>query len=459
MRHMLGMAYFAADDFRNAEVQLRKAAKLAPRAAPIFRSLGDYCVAAEKPQDAESYYQRALALAPGDPETRARLAGLFALLGKKAEARDLYRALIAQGMKNPILYSGLIEVSDYSATEPEPAEYSAAVEMAGNSAVPPPLRRMLHFSAAKIDRALGRRDAEFNHYVRAKSLFVERFDLGYFSEVIAALKQAITPEFFAARGRHADKSTRPIFILGMPRSGTTLTEQILAAHPNVAAAGELRFFTDAARALGLSSRRVEQSVPPERIQEVVQGLGASEARRLAAQYLAKLQFHGAGKMRVTDKMPQNFLHLWLIALLFPQAVFIHCVRDPLATCLSCYTTDLGDGHNYTSDFDTLAGYYRLYTDLMRHWTGVLPIKIIESRYEELVRNPEGSVRRLLEAARLPWSDSCLSPNESGRTANTASYAEVRKPIHAGNLEKWRAYAKYTEPLKAALAQGETSPGA
>jgi hypothetical protein len=160
-------------------------------------------------------------------------------------------------------------------------------------------------------------------------------------------------------------------------------------------------------------------------------------------------------MRVTDKMPQNFLHLWLIALLFPQAVFIHSVRDPLATCFSCYTTDLGDGHNYTADFDTLAGYYRLYKELMRHWTEVLPIKIIESRYEELVRHPEESVRRLLEAARLPWSDSCLSFNESGRTANTASYAEVRKPIHAGNVEKWRDYEKYIEPLKTALTAGES----
>jgi hypothetical protein len=129
----------------------------------------------------------------------------------------------------------------------------------------------------------------------------------------------------------------------------------------------------------------------------------------------------------------------------------------MATCFSCYTTDFGEGHSYTSDFVTLAAYYRIYEDLMQHWVKVLPIQIVESRYEDLVLGPEDSVRRLLGAARLPWSDACLSFHESGRTALTASYAETRKPIHAENLEKWRAYEKYLAPLQAALAAGGTSP--
>jgi hypothetical protein len=242
----------------------------------------------------------------------------------------------------------------------------------------------------------------------------------------------------------------------MPRSGTTLIEQVLAAHPSVAAAGELPFFSDAARALGLSSRRVQQSVPPERIAEAVRSLEPADAKRLAAQYLAKLQFHGGGKMRVTDKMPLNFLHLWLIALLFPKAVFIHSVRDPVATCFSCYTTDLGDAHNYTADFETLAGYYHLYKDLMQHWKAALPVSIFENSYEELVTSPEESARKLVEATRLPWNESCLNFHQSDRTANTASYAEVRKPIHAESAEKWREYADFIEPLRAALEKDEAS---
>lgn len=456
VRQGLGTAYLAAHDLKNAETHLRKAAKLAPKSAIALRALGDWCVAAEKPDEAESVFRRALALAPGDIELRVRLAGLLALVGRNTEARDLYRQLIDEGVRNPLIHAGLVATTDYSGVNAEPAEYSVVRATAESASVPPPLRRMLHFSAAKIDRALKRREAEFDHYARAGSLFAERFDLDYFRDSISALKQSATPEFFAARRSYADKSTRPIFIFGMPRSGTTLTEQILAAHPSVAAAGELTFFPEAVRALGLRPQPAGNSLPPERRPEAVHKLAASDARRLAVGYLERLQFRGAGKMRVTDKMPENFLHLWLIALLFPQATFIHCVRDPMATCFSCYTTDIGEGHNYTSDFFHLASYYRIYEDLMRHWIKVLPVELFENRYEDMVLKPEESVRKLLDAARLPWNDASMAFHESGRTALTASYSEVRKPIHAENLERWRAYEQYVAPLRRELEHGEVS---
>jgi Flp pilus assembly protein TadD len=457
VHHALGLAYLAAGDVRNADRQLRKAVKLAPQAVPPLRSLGDCRVAAQKPEEAEPFYQKALALAPLDHETRIRLAGLYAYLGRKEEARSLYGALAAEGVQNPLVLAGLIEVSDYSPGEDEPAEYQAAISMANDRAIPLPLRRMLHFSAARIDRARRRREAEFERYQQAKSLFTERFDLAYFAAVTRSLKQATTPEFFAARARYADKSTRPVFVFGMPRSGTTLTEQILSAHPSAAAAGELTFFPDAARNMGIASRRLDQSIAPDKIAAALEALQPSDAKKLAAQYLEQLQLYGVGKNRVTDKMPQNFLHLWLIALLFPHGTFIHCVRDPVATCFSCYTTDLGDGHNYTADFETLSGYFRIYQDLMQHWVSVLPVTIFESRYEDLVQNPEPSIRALLAAARLPWSESCLSFHESGRTALTASYSEVRKPLHAENVEKWRAYEKFLAPLQAALKNTGSAP--
>ena len=168
------------------------------------------------------------------------------------------------------------------------------------------------------------------------------------------------------------------------------------------------------------------------------------------EYNEELQWRGGGKIRVTDKMPGNFLHLWLIALLFAEGGYIHCVREPLATCFSCFTTDLGDAHSYTADFTTLAGYYQLYADLMRHWAEVLPVRIFTARYEDLVKEPESSVRRLLEAAGLPWNAACLSFHESHRLAQTASYAAVREPIHPRSLERWRAYRDYLGPLEAAL---------
>jgi hypothetical protein len=145
-------------------------------------------------------------------------------------------------------------------------------------------------------------------------------------------------------------------------------------------------------------------------------------------------------------MPENFMHLWLIALLFPQATYVHCTRSPMATCFSCFTTDLTDAHAYTRDLETLGAYYRVYEDLIRHWTKVLPISITESRYEELVIDPEVSLRRILEAARLPWDPSCLSFHQSDRVARTASYAAVREPIHSRNIETWRGFVEYLAPL-------------
>jgi hypothetical protein len=381
-----------------------------------------------------------------------RLAGLLAYKGAREEARQAYRSLLDEGVKHPLVYAGFIETSDYSGTTTKPPEYAAAAELAANSSVPAPVRRMLHFAIARIDRAQNNCEAEFEHYRSAKGLFLNRFDLAYFSETVAALKQTLTPGFFAERREFGDRSERPLFVFGMPRSGTTLTEQILSTHPLVSGAGELRFFSRAARALGVTERQTDTNLAPQAIAERLRSLDAVAAKRLRAGYLDQLQHLGAGKARVTDKMPHNFLHLWLIALLFPRASYVHCTRDPLSTCFSCFTTDLGDAHSYTSDFDTLSGYYRIYKDLMQHWASVLPIRTLESRYEDLVANPEAAVRRILEAARLPWHDGCLSFYKQDRLAQTASYAQIRKPLHAESLERWRAYEGQVKPLREALAR-------
>ena len=451
-RHLLGALWFFTREFRQAEVHLRQAAKLAPRDIPILSMLGDTLVHRGETDEALAVFRRAVAASPANHEARLRLAGLLAYRGEKLEARDLYRQLVADGAQDPLAYAGLIEVSDYAGTTDDPIEYSAAISLAENHNLPAALRRMLHFSAAKVDRARGRLDREFAHYVQGKAHFPRRFDLSYFSDVVGALKDAITPQFYAERATFGDPSTLPIVIFGMPRSGTTLTEQILGAHRDVAAGGELTFFQGAVAQLGLTPQPSTQSVPPERLAARLASLDISEAKRIASQYLGELRSHGVGQIRVTDKMPQNFLHLWLIALLFPDATYIHCVRDPMATCFSCFTTDLTDAHAYTRDLATLGAYYNLYADLMRHWRQVLPISMMENRYEDLVSDPEPSVRRLVEAARLPWDPDCLLFHQSTRVARTASYAAVRQPINSGRLDAWKAYASHLEALKVALSE-------
>lgn len=457
LQHLLGSAYLFVQDYRNAEAPLRKFADLMPRNATAHRLLGDCLMRGGKTAEAIAAHRKAVAIAPHDRDTSLRLAGLLVYAGEKAEARALYQRVIDGGGRDPLAYSGLIEVTDYSETGPEPPEYSAAISLAEKNELPPALRRMLYFSAAKIDRARKRRDLEFAHYVSAKRHFPYRFDLAYFSELVGALKEAITPEFYSERAAYSDVSSRPIFIFGMPRSGTTLAEQILAAHPSVGAGGEMTFFSETVRRLGLGPRRTENSVPLERIAERIGSLDLSFATGLGARYIEQIEWRGGGKDRVTDKMPGNFLNLWLIALVFRDARYIHCIRDPLATCFSCFTTDLSDAHAYTSDLSTLGRYYRIYEDMMRHWEKVLPIRITANRYEDLVSEPEDSVQRLVDMAGLPWDPACLSFHHSERLAQTASYAAVREPIHPRNLEKWRAYDEYLGPLKEALGIARDSP--
>jgi tetratricopeptide (TPR) repeat protein len=447
---LLGLAYAGAGDLVGARRELRKAADLAPRSVPILRALGDCHLQANEPQKAETCYRRAVAIAPSDIENRTRLAALLAYKGERSAASALYRALIEDGARTPLVYAGLAETSDYSAERPEPLEYPVVTAMAEDTKLATPLRRMLHFSAAKIDRALARHAAEFAHYIRGKTLHADRFDLAYFSDFIEALKETVTPEYLSERASGAEQSERPVFIFGMPRSGTSLTEQFFAAHPSVAAAGELRFFSDVARSAGLSGRAPERSVAPASVPQKLRSLDAAHVGQIAARYLGQLP-DGPRILRVTDKTPGNFLHLWLIALAFPRATYIHCRRDPLATCFSCFTTDIGDGHSYTADFATLARYYRLYQDLMQHWKKALPIEIVESTYENLVEDMETEGRKLLSAAGLPWDGACLDFHRSDRLVRTASYDAVREPVHKRSLEKWRAYESYVAPLREALA--------
>jgi tetratricopeptide (TPR) repeat protein len=456
-RHLLGAAYFFGRDFRSAEAELRKASALAPANAAILCMLGDTLMRLGQTDAALTSYRDAVAANPKGQEARTRLAGLLAYRGEKGEAREIYQGLINDGARDPLVYAGLIESSNYAGIDTDPMEYSAAIALAEDPSLPPAMRRMLYFSAAKIDRARKRRDLEFSHYVRGKDHYSYRFDLSYFSELTAALKDAVTPEFYAERSNFADPTTRPIFIFGMPRSGTTLTEQILGAHPSVAAGGELTFFRESIFRLGLAAQPSERSLPLERITERIRSIGRAEARDIASKYKNELQSKGAGKVRVTDKMPENFLHLWLITLLFPKSTYIHCTRNPIATCFSCFTTDLTDAHAYTRDLETLGAYYRGYNDLMRHWAKVLPVSIVENSYEDLVRSPESSVRRLVDAVHLAWDPACLAFHQSERIARTASYAAVREPIHPRSLDTWRDYEEYLGPLKVALGTEDAGP--
>jgi hypothetical protein len=218
----------------------------------------------------------------------------------------------------------------------------------------------------------------------------------------------------------------------MWRSGTTLVEQILASHPQVCGAGELPFFA-------FESQRLS----PYK-------LSCGEAQEITKDYLRLLNAYSATTKRVVDKMPSNFERLWLLALLFPKASFIHCRRNPLATCISCFMQPLDHRQFYAGDLGALGRYYRQYHELMDFWRSTLPLRILDVDYEALIQDQEAQSKRLIAHIGLEWSDSCLRFHEKKRPVRTPSRRQVERPIYTHSLEGWQRYEKHLRPLIEAL---------
>ena len=304
--------------------------------------------------------------------------------------------------------------------------------------------------AAAYDDA-GDYDVAFGHYKagndlkKAASLYQADATSTYVDRVIATFGT----EFFARMDRAGSQPELPVFIVGMPRSGTTLVEQILASHPQVHGAGELDYMRQITQAL--PERLAPDSVGGQQtFPECAAKIDTALAERIAEEHLQHLREHSASALRITDKTPSNFLRLGLIALLFPKARIIHCQRDPLDTCLSCYFLRFGQGQAFAYDLDDLGRYYRDYARLMEHWRRVLPSPLLEVPYEALVADQEGWSRRLIAFLGLDWDDRCLAFYRSERQVKTASVWQVRQPVYASSIGRWRRYAKHLGPLFAAL---------
>lgn len=293
------------------------------------------------------------------------------------------------------------------------------------SGLPPEQARYIHYAMGKALDDVGETDAAFQSY--AAGAAIVRGLLPY--DEHAALKQMLDAPRFYQEGRGAE-SCVPIFIIGMPRSGTTLVEQILASHPAVCAGGERRDFELALNAVG-----------------------PGDLARLGKAYLARLPRLGPDQRHVTDKLPANFVHAGLIHAALPQARFIHVLRDPADTCVSCFSKLFDVGQEFTYDLAELGRYYVAYRRLMDHWRAALPPQsFIEITYETLVGDLEGETRRLLDFCGLQWDAACLSFHDTKRLVQTASATQVRKPLYASSIGRARRVRAHIEPLLTELAK-------
>jgi hypothetical protein len=276
---------------------------------------------------------------------------------------------------------------------------------------------------------------------RSLIAYDEKAAMAFFDRI----ETVFSREMISAKSGGGDLSPRSIFVLGMPRSGTTLIEQIIASHPMAHGAGELMALNDVvieAEAGGLAFPEFMSSAEP------------SAVRRLGASYLEKLGKAAPEGARVTDKMPSNYYYLGLIHLALPNARIIHVARDPVDTCLSCFSKLFSAEQNHTYDLGELGRYYRRYEQLTAHWRRALPPgAFIDVRYEDVVNDIERAARRILSYCDLPWDDRCLAFHQTDRPVRTASATQVRQSIYHSAIGRWRVYEPFLAPFLNAL--GET----
>jgi len=259
--------------------------------------------------------------------------------------------------------------------------------------------------------------------------------------------QVFTRDFIEKNKFLGSDSEVPVFIVGMPRSGTTLTEQIISSHPQVMGAGEVVFWGRAPDAIPYTLGSMNEY--PECVTE----MSVPKAKGIADKYLElirKIVGPDTQSQRITDKMPHNFVHLGLIAMLFPNARIIHCKRDVMDNCLSIFFQNFGGAHPYAYDLINLGHHHLEYQRLMAHWHEALPGRIFDLNYEDVITAPEYWSRRLIEHVGLEWDDACLSPHRLERTVKTASHWQVRQPIYKTSVQRWKNYEPHLGPLKELL---------
>jgi tetratricopeptide (TPR) repeat protein len=444
----LGNALAKVGNHSDAVKAYEHGMRLDPHKAEIAYNMGTSLHKQGEIDQAVAYYRQALRQKPNYPDASNNLATALKESGALNEAIAQYRETIRLLPFHALAHYNLSEMVATGHYSFPPDEIEKIKDFLATSHCPPIARSLFCFTLATVHHKQGAYDQAFAYYQEAndlrKQILVESklsFDGAKHRATIDLVMAAYDRNYFRKVKSWGLDTEQPIFIIGMPRSGSTLVEQILASHPRVFGAGELGDIPRFISRLEDENNTLPYSSPVLTDERSV--------RELATDYHARIAELGKGSDRVTIKTLENFLHLGVIATLFPKARIIHCRRDPLDVCLSCYFQNFND-LNFSWDLEDIAAYYVSYARLMDHWLKVLPLRIHDVHYEELVNDQDALTRALLKFCGVEWNDRCLSFFDTRRVVRTASSVQVRKPVSKGSIGRWKKYQSHLGPLIKAL---------
>ncbi len=442
---LVKLAYtdFLSGQTASTLVLLTRAQKIEPDHVELNINFGRLYTAMNEFDKAYKYFQRALAIEPDHVEGVGQLASLYSYNGENEKA---YQILLPHLRKENVAVSIALVFAGICRSLKKCEEARDCLEQLLESGVDDLSKSSVQFALGKILDREQNFDLAFKHYHEANQAHGFSYNAWEERQEVQEIIKQFTTDYSnkLAKSKKLGKHIKPIFIVGMPRSGTSLVEQILSSHPLVYGAGERMEILDIVR--NLQHELASNRAYPFCLDELTQGQLTSKAKR----YLKDLTAKAPPKVKfVTDKMPDNYKHLALIQQLFPKAKILHCVRNPLDNCLSCYFTQLM-GNAYSYNLKDLGTHYGFYQAQMEHWKKTLNLQILDVQYEEMVASPEKMSREITEFCGLPWDDACLDFHKNKRGVVTASSDQVRQPIYTGSVERWKHYQEHIGDLIEAL---------
>jgi tetratricopeptide (TPR) repeat protein len=440
----LGKLYVDLEMLEFVPAVLEKAAALDKTLFQAPWTMAEYYLGLGQGDNALQYYKKALEVAPIEFINQLKMdyAACFAAVGRVDEAETLYSGLF----RDPVLrkwalirYALLRKVDQSSEIADHIRAELAATDLNRKE------RSSLLLCMGQLFENGGKYDEAFENFQEARKLSLNKHDIRLFRAQVDDKINSITQDVATKFRGFGDPSAKPIFVVGMPRSGTTLTEQIIAAHSQVVGIGEIR-------RMGRMARKFSEANGMSGILAKMTEAGPTRWKAIPQQYLNLLNALAPGIRHTVDKMPHNFLHLDFIHFCFPNAKIIHCRRNPLDNFISAFQNNMSSSHGYAYDQVAYGEYYLEYMRLMDHWKSVLPQRIYDFQYENLTQNPEAEVRKILDFLELPWEEACLSFNERQSTVRTFSQIAVRNPINKESIARWRHYDKHLSPIISVFKQ-------